>query len=95
MNSRERQGLLTRVRQIRRLAAQSERPAAASGPTDRHVQQSLEARITHLEQLLQGLQDSVHRESLRQSKRLSELEAQVQPEAMSRALSADARDRGL
>jgi hypothetical protein len=54
----------------------------------------LEARITHLEQLLEGLQDSVYPESPRWRKRISELEAQVEPAAMSRALSEDARERG-
>ncbi len=51
--------------------------------------------MAHLEQLLEGLQDSVHRESLRQDKRIAELEAQIQPAALGEALSRDARDRGL
>jgi hypothetical protein len=55
----------------------------------------LEARITRLEELLQGLQDSVHRESSRQSKRIAALEAQIQPAAITKALSDDARERGL
>jgi hypothetical protein len=55
----------------------------------------LEARITHLEQLLEGLQDSVYPESSRLTKRISELEAQVEPAAMSKALSEDACERGL
>jgi hypothetical protein len=59
------------------------------------VLKALEARIAHLEQLLEGLQDSVHRESARLSKRISDLEAQIQPAAMSKALSEDARERGL
>jgi hypothetical protein len=48
-----------------------------------------------LEQLLQGLQDSVHRESRRADTRLAELEAQIQPATLGRALSDDARNRGL
>jgi hypothetical protein len=55
----------------------------------------LEARIAHLEQLVEGLQDSVHRETQRQGKLIAELQAQVHPEAMSAALSKDARERGL
>jgi hypothetical protein len=89
----EHEGLLARVRQIRR-AAKSDEPIAASRP-DPDALSALEARVAHLEQLLQGLQDSVHRESARESKRISELEAQIQPGAISKALSDDARRRGL
>ncbi|MGN6166591.1 MAG: hypothetical protein ACTHQQ_00270 [Solirubrobacteraceae bacterium] len=56
---------------------------------------ALESRITQLEQLVQGLQDSVHRESTRLSDRVGELEARLQPAALARAMSKDARDRGL
>ena len=45
--------------------------------------------------LLEGLQDSVHRESERQGKRIAELEARMQPGALGEAMSKDARDRGL
>jgi hypothetical protein len=37
----------------------------------------------------------VHRESKRQSQRLADLETQIQPAALVRALSEDARQRGL
>ncbi len=56
---------------------------------------ALEARVAHLEQLLEGLQDSVHRESARQGKMIAELHAQIQPAAITEALSKDARERGL
>jgi hypothetical protein len=92
----DRQRLLARVRQMRRLAAVSDAPATSpAGDSEPDPISALQARITQLEQQLQGLQDSVHRESSRQSKRLSELEAQIQPAAISKALSKDARDRGL
>ncbi len=45
--------------------------------------------------MLQGFQDSVHRESLRQNGRITELEARIQPSELNRALSEDARERGL
>ena len=96
MSSREREGLLARVRQIRRLDAMSgDPPARPTNEPERDVVQALEARITHVEQLLQALQDSVHRDSSRQSKRISELEARIQPAALNKALSEDARERGL
>ena len=96
MTGRDRDGLLARVRQLRR--RQSPAGDVASAPPLRTAPEELaglELRIAHLEQMLQGLQDSVHREADRQGKRLSDLEAQVQPAAMGKALSQDARQRGL
>jgi hypothetical protein len=92
----EREGLIARIRQIRRGSAESRDRAnpSASGPGQDEVR-ALEARITHLEQLVQGLQDSVHRESTRLSKRIGELEARTHPAALGKALSEDARERGL
>jgi hypothetical protein len=55
----------------------------------------LKTRITQLEQLVEGLQDSVYRESIRLSERVVELEARVQPAALAKAMSKDARERGL
>ena len=56
---------------------------------------SLESRVAHLEQMVEGLQDSVYRESERHDKAIAQLEAQTQPSAMGAALSKDARERGL
>jgi len=95
MSRRETDGLIARIRQIRRSAAAPERGASASTGPDDDALRALEDRLTHLEQLVEGLQDSVHRETLRQDKRLGELEAQIQPAALSQALSKDARERGL
>jgi uncharacterized coiled-coil protein SlyX len=93
---REHDGLLARIRQLRRAHEAAERPARGPvGDPEQDRLASLEARITHLEQLVQGLQDSVHRESSRQAKRISELEARVQPAALGRAMTEDARARGL
>lgn len=93
---REGEGLIARIRQIRRsaAAAHTASPTATANP-DASLLRSLEARVGHLERLLEGLQDSVHRESQRQGKQIADLQAQVQPEAISAALSKDARDRGL
>ena len=92
----EREGLIARIRQIRRTASVSDpaRPEVAPNE-DPIVLQALEARIKHLEQLVEALQDSVHRESERHGKRITELEARIQPAALSVALSRDARERGL
>ena len=57
--------------------------------------ESLEARVAHLEQLLVGLQDAVHREQTRQNQRINELEARTEPAALAIALNRDTRERGL
>ncbi len=93
---REREGLVARIRQIRRTEGASAEPATADSTSpEGDAVHALEARITHLEQLLQGLQDSVHREATRQAKRIADLEARIEPAALARAVSKDARRRGL
>ena len=62
---------------------------------DTIVLPALEARIKHLEQLVEALQDSVHRESERHANRITELDARIQPAALGVALNRDARERGL
>lgn len=93
---REREGLIARVRQIRRTAAAADASALQmhSDPMPGGLH-ALESRIAHLEQLLEGLQDSVHRESERQEERIARLEDQIQPSVLGVALSKDLRERGL
>jgi hypothetical protein len=55
----------------------------------------LEQRLQHLEALVEGLQDAVHRDSTRHDERMAELERKTEPEALAKALSDDARRRGL
>jgi uncharacterized coiled-coil protein SlyX len=93
---RERERLIARIRQLRRVFTEADvRPRAATSRPGQDELRALEARITHLEQLVEGLQDSVHRESTRMDKRVGELEARIQPAALGRALSEDARERRL
>jgi hypothetical protein len=89
----EREGLIARLKQTRRLSTPAG-PVEAPD-TDQVRVRALERRISHLEALLEGLQDSVHRESARQSKRIAELEARTEPAALAIALSRNTRDRGL
>jgi hypothetical protein len=91
---REREGLISRIRQIRRAAAPAATPSA-SAPPDMDTAPGLQVRVEHLERMVESLQDSVHRESARQSKRIAELEAQIQPATLAKSLSRDARERGL
>jgi hypothetical protein len=55
--------------------------------------EDLRKRVADLEQLVQGLQDSVYRETQRQDRRLAELEARLDPGALAAALAQEARDR--
>ena len=93
---REREGLIARVRQIRgRSAGEDERERPSPSDPAQNDLEVLQARIVHLEQLVQGLQDAVHRESTRLGKRVDELEARIHPAALGRAMDEDARRRGL
>jgi hypothetical protein len=93
---RQRHALIARITQMRRAGV-----AGDMGPEPEAIEPqptalaALEARVTHIEKLVAGLQDSVHRESMRQSRQLAELESQTEPAAMATALRADARERGL
>jgi hypothetical protein len=97
--SNRQSGILGRIRGIARGApapgpAASPPSSARTEPLSDEVAE-LRTRVAHLEQLVQGLQDSVHRGSERGDKRLSEIERRLEPAAIAAALSKDARDRGL
>jgi hypothetical protein len=96
VSTRDREGLAARIRQIRGRADTGDGPRRRDSPNPESARvDALEERMAHLERLVEGLQDSVHRESERQSKLIAELQAQIQPGAMGAALSRDARDRRL
>jgi uncharacterized protein YlxW (UPF0749 family) len=93
---REPSALIARIKKMRRTTGSSgEAPVTSAPQDDRIAVEALQSRVKHLEQLVEGLQDSIHRESERQGKRIAELEARMEPAAISVALSKDARDRGL
>ena len=56
---------------------------------------ALEARIEHLEGELEGLQDAVYRQSVLEDRQIAELGRRTEPHEMARALSEDARRRGV
>ena len=78
-----------RVRRLRR----SRDDDAAPGSPERIDR--LERRIEHLEALLEGLQDAMHRETTRQSEEIAELRHRTEPGEMAQALGEDARRRGI
>jgi uncharacterized coiled-coil protein SlyX len=55
----------------------------------------LERRVAHLETMIEGLQDSVHREITRTNDQIDRLRKRTEPGELSRALSEEARSRGL
>jgi hypothetical protein len=99
MTMSDRDGLIARIRLMRRPMATPDRaggrPATDAGEPQPEALRALETRVAHLESLLQGLQDSVHRESKRHSELIAELQNQVDPVAMRASLAEDARNRGL
>ncbi|HEX2103584.1 MAG TPA: hypothetical protein VHF51_08020 [Solirubrobacteraceae bacterium] len=95
-------GVGTRVRTaMRTLAGRArnrwERRGGASPaeqPWRRHVA-ALEARLDHVESELEGLQDAVHRQAVRERETVEDLRRRLAPERIARELSDDARRRGL
>ena len=55
----------------------------------------LERRLTHLEAELEGLQDALHRESIRHNDEMTGLRQRTEPRELARTLSDDARKRGI
>jgi len=107
MKKRELEGLVGRIRQARRANSVDGEPdggftsggfaggGGAGGDADVDQFGALERRVAHLERLLEGFQDSVHRESERHARMIAELQVQVEPGAMRTSLAEDARNRGL
>jgi hypothetical protein len=93
---REPSGLIARISQMRRTTDSSVKAPRTTAPRDDTIAlEVMQSRVEHLEKLVEGLQDSIHRDSERWGKRITELEARMEPAAISVALSKDARDRGL
>jgi uncharacterized coiled-coil protein SlyX len=74
-----------------------------SAPADRSPQdpavaqrlEHLEKRLRHLESMIEGLQDAVHRDSVRHAREIDRLQKKAEPAAIRRALGRDAREHGI
>jgi hypothetical protein len=87
--------ILGRVVQLgRRRRAPEAAPQAAAAGHERRIE-ALEERVDQLEALLEGLQDAVYRESIREGGRIGALEKRTEPSEISQALNRDARERGV
>lgn len=92
-----RHGLLNRVLERRRLDVDEDEPQPQRQDvpaTDDRIA-SLERRVNHLEKLVEGLQDAIHRDSLRRGHQIQELEDRTDPAEMSRAIAKHSRKHGL
>jgi hypothetical protein len=78
------------IRRLRR-AAGAWRPS--SRPSQR--ERDLAARVERLEAVVEGLQDAIYRQAQQHDREISELRKRTDPAEIARALSADARRRGL
>jgi hypothetical protein len=87
--------MLERVVQLGRGRRASDAASQAPDAGQERRIEALERRVDQLEALLEGLQDAVHRETVREGGRLDALEKRTAPSEISRALSRDARERGL
>jgi len=77
----------------RRSAARS-----SSRPPDAGWEQRLETlatRVEHLEAELEGLQDAVYHQAVREQENIDDLRRRTEPEQLARELGRDARRRGL
>ena len=93
IDGRVRSGLIVHVRALRRRAFGSSAPPPVDVPLVDQVNE-LRAQVRHLEQLVQGLQDAVYRDSRRHDDCIAELQHRVAPGALAAAISQDADDRG-
>jgi uncharacterized coiled-coil protein SlyX len=75
----------------------AERQLFRSGPdpdVERRLK-GLDERIQHLEAALEGLQDALYRQAVREDETRADLRRRTEPDRIARELSADARRRGL
>jgi len=58
-------------------------------------EQALRARVERLESVVEGLQDALYRQARQHDREIAELRRRTDPTEIARALSEDARRRGL
>ena len=88
-------GLTDRVTRLRRRWRTRQLIGRSSDGDSAHRLNALEARIEHLGAQLEGLQDAVHRRAVLEDEKIAELRRRTEPDRLARALSKDARKRGL
>ena len=56
---------------------------------------AVNARLTHIEDALEDLQDALYRQARREDETRADLQKRTEPRRIAKELSADARRRGL
>jgi hypothetical protein len=79
-----------RLRHVPRALRGARRPTLSPAALD-----TLDARVAHLERVIEGLQDAVYRRDRLHDHELAELRRRTAPEQIAQDLSRDARERGL
>jgi hypothetical protein len=67
----------------------------SASPPAAAAREDIVQRLDRLEAMVEGLQDALYRESHRQDEQMDVLRDRTRPEHMAKALSDDARRRGL
>jgi alkylation response protein AidB-like acyl-CoA dehydrogenase len=81
---------------VRLRRARASTAAASESPGGPATElEAVHTRLAHVEASLEALQDQVYRDARRHESELAEICHAIQPETMARALSGDARRRGL
>jgi hypothetical protein len=79
--------MIRRLRHVARTWRPSSRPS--------QHEQDLRVRVERLEAVVEGLQDALYRQAQQHDRDIGELRKRTEPAEVARALSADARRRGL
>lgn len=94
--SHQHAGLLHRVKALLRPAVEPAPGEATRAPSaDEPGLEALRERVGRLETMVEGLQDALYRQAVREDERIEDLRARLEPDVIARALSDDARRRGL
>ena len=80
---------------VRRIDRALARLSSRAGSASEDQLAPLAARVDALEAMIEGLQDAVDRQARRQDARMDEMAKRLEPGAVARALSDDARRRGI
>ena len=88
--------MLDRIVRLRRAdAARIDAELDSQPDLDPPSLEQLSDRISHLEGVVEDLQDALHRRSVRHDEEFDELRRSTRPGAIAQALAQDARTRGL
>jgi hypothetical protein len=82
------------LNRLRRTPSSPDPGPSAPGDVTEQIR-GLESRVEHLEQLIEGLQDSVHRELTRSRNAIRRLEQRTDPAELARALDQYRREHGV